>query len=142
MTRLRHGHKRVGAMTPTYSSWCSMISRSRRLPGYIERGLDPRWEVFENFLADMGERLPGTSIERVDNAKGYEPGNCVWGTRKDQSRNRSGRRIVTFQGEEMVLAEAIERSGIPKARFEQRVYGRGWTTDRALTTPVNRRNKS
>lgn len=125
-------------MTPTYSSWCAMVSRSRRLPGYIERGLDPRWLVFENFLADMGDRPEGTTIERTDNAKGYEPGNCVWGTRKDQSRNRSGRRMVVFQGEEMILAEAIERSGVSKARFEQRVYSRGWTIERALTIPVGR----
>jgi hypothetical protein len=134
----KHGHAAAqGSLT--YSSWCAMKSRARRLPGYIERGMCPRWEVFENFLADMGERPAGRSIERTDNTKGYEPGNCVWGTRKDQSRNRSGRRVVMFQGEEMILAEAIVRSGIPVERFEQRVYNRGWTVERALTTPVRRR---
>lgn len=118
-----------------------MVSRSRRLADYIERGLCDRWQVFENFLADMGERPPGTSIERANNDKGYEPGNCVWGTRKDQSRNRRGRRVVTFQGEEMILAEAIERSGVGKSLFDQRHYSRGWTIDRALNTPVGRYTK-
>jgi hypothetical protein len=47
-----------------------------------------RWLIFENFLADMGERPPGTTIERVENDLGYEPGNCRWATRKQQSRNR------------------------------------------------------
>jgi hypothetical protein len=112
-----------------------MVSRANRLPGYIERGLCDRWRVFENFLTDMGERPAGTSIERVDNDKGYEPGNCKWGTRKEQSRNRSGRRMVVFEGEEMILAEAIERSSIGKNLFDQRVYNRGWSVERALTTP-------
>lgn len=137
MSNLHHGHKRVGAVSPTYHSWSAMLNRVRNNPRYLARGIDvdPRWERFENFLADMGERPDGTTIERVDNDKGYWPGNCVWGTRTDQSRNRGGRRMVTFQGEEMILAEAIERSGISPELFEKRHYRRGWSVERALTTP-------
>lgn len=46
-----------------------------------------RWSTFENFLADMGERPVGTSIDRQDNTRGYEPGNCRWATRNEQNRN-------------------------------------------------------
>ena len=138
MTRLTHGHKRVGAQSPTYSSWVSMRSRVAGHPDYVARGITccERWKSFENFLADMGERPCGTTLERKDNAGNYEPGNCKWATRLEQSRNRRGRRMVIFQGQEMILAEAIERSGVSARLFEQRHYYRGWTVERALSTPA------
>jgi hypothetical protein len=47
-----------------------------------------RWMSFANFLADMGDRPPGLTLERNDNERGYEPNNCSWATRKEQLLNR------------------------------------------------------
>jgi len=68
--------------------------RDPRFKTYGARGITvcERWHVFENFLADMGERPPGVtrggralySIDRIDNDRGYEPGNCKWSTPKEQ----------------------------------------------------------
>jgi hypothetical protein len=50
-----------------------------------------RWQTFVNFLADMGPKPSDLQLERVDNEKGYEPGNCVWATRSEQAKNRRAR---------------------------------------------------
>lgn len=55
--------------------------------------MDPQWHTFTRFLADMGCRPPGTTIDRIDNTKGYYPGNCRWATPAQQAANRYTTRL-------------------------------------------------
>lgn len=88
-----------------------------------------RWTApvvgFENFYSDMGPRPAGCSIDRVDNNKGYSPGNCRWAKRKEQNNNRRSCVMVDIGGEEKTLAQWSEEYGLNYWTVHAR-YRRGW----------------
>lgn len=128
------------ARTSEYHCWTGIRQRCRNpnncnYKHYGARGISvcDRWDKFENFLADMGPKpSPDHTIERVDANGDYTPSNCVWLHKDKQARNKTNNRLVFFEGEEITLAEALERSGLSKDTVLHRV-SKGMTYEEALT---------
>jgi hypothetical protein len=84
VARRTHGQSRP-TPTPTYRAWTAMLTRchnpkAQNYARYGGRGIAVcgRWLSFQKFFEDMGARPSGCDLHRIDNDKGYEPGNCVW----------------------------------------------------------------
>ncbi len=95
-SRTRHGHATRDGYSRTYHSWEAMHQRCSnpknvKYRRYGGRGIVvcERWRSFENFIADVGERPLGRTLDRINPDGNYEPGNCRWATPKEQAQNYS-----------------------------------------------------
>lgn len=140
---ITHGASVRGKMTREYKSWAAMKDRCCNLrcedfPDYGGRGITvcERWlgeDGFSNFLADMGKRPPGHEIDRKDNYGNYEPGNCRWATRTEQTCNTRKNVFIEYRGERLTISQWSRRTGINYCTLYSRVKA-GWDVGRILTT--------
>lgn len=128
---------------PLFNIWKAMIQRCENpnhthYADYGGRGVKicARWRNdFEAFAADMGDRpSPRHTIDRMNNQKGYQPGNCRWATQKQQLNNTRRTIYVEWQGKRITLSDASELSGVDRATIAWRV-NRGWPMEKIMTTP-------
>lgn len=147
-----HGHAIRENRSPEYRSWMAMIERCQNpehtyFRHYGGRGITvcERWQDFQNFYADMGPRPIKTTLERLDNSKGYEKSNCVWASQRVQSRNRRSNLIITLQGITAPFVTHCERLGLNSRNDYAYVFGRmkhGWSVERAFLEPKRKSNPS
>lgn len=132
---------------PLYQTWRAMIRRCRDakrkdFAKYGGRGISvhERWLDLMAFAADMGPKpSPLHSIERVDNSRGYEPGNCKWATTLEQCRNTRRNVFLEHAGERLTVSEWARRIGVRPCVIFGRINSLGWTVSDAVSTPARRK---
>jgi hypothetical protein len=138
----KHGHKSGGKPSPEYSTWEAMRARCYRSTNiawdrYGGRGIKvcDRWkDSFENFLADMGPRPEGCSLDRIDNDGDYTPENCRWSTSGEQSKNRNNNAwlVHPVTGEKRITRDWERVLGLSAGALAHRLRN-GWSLEKALT---------
>ena len=102
---VKHGQSGgVSSRSPTYGTWANMLQRclnpkNPRWSDYGGRGIKvcEQWVTFATFLADMGERPEGKTLDRKSPDGNYEPGNCRWATPLEQRANWRAKRASLIE---------------------------------------------
>ena len=128
--------------TPTYKSWAEMKYRCGRKEGYKNISYCKRWDKFENFLQDMGERPPNCSLDRINVNGNYEPLNCRWANNHVQAINKTNSRYLTFKGETRHISEWAVLTGIKRTTISARILDYGWSVEKSLTVGGNYERKT
>jgi hypothetical protein len=137
----KHGMSR----TKIYSIWEGMKQRCTSPSNtywhrYGGRGIKvcERWQLFENFYADLGD--PPTeqhSLGRIDNDGDYEPNNVRWETLEQQNNNKVLNHKVTIDGVTKTLTQWAQENGLKPSTVMSRV-SYGWNDYDAVTLPAKR----
>lgn len=126
-----------------YKAWCK--AKRRCQPGhehrryYHDRGIAmcKEWvDDFRTFYYDMGTCPSGHTLDRKDNDRGYEPGNCRWATHKEQCNNRGNNYLITHNGITINLNQWAERTGIQAGTIAHRLRA-GWPACLALNSDIS-----
>ena len=145
----KHGHTTNRTQSKTYNTYQCMVGRCHRItnpkyPSYGMKGIFvcARWrESFANFLADMGERPPDTTIDRIDGSRGYDPLNCRWATSVQQQANIRTNINIAFEGRLMNISAWARELGLDVGSISWRLR-RGWTVEQAFTITPRRGNRT
>ena len=143
-----HSNRTHGmSKTPEWNAWVNMVQRctnkkSPQWKDYGGRGIKvcDKWkDSFEAFYAHIGPKpMAGLTIDRIDNEKGYEPGNVRWSSCKVQGRNKRSNRIVEWEGEHLLLVELCERMGVKEGNVSGRMR-LGHDLKKSITMPLKAR---
>ena len=144
-----HGEARNGKWTPEYRAWLGMKGRCHtptnpKFRDYGARGIcvcDEWMNNYQSFLSHVGRRPSSShSLGRIDNDRGYEPGNVRWETAQQQSRNRRTAIMLTVNGRTMCVAEWARETGVCEGTLLFRVRS-GWSDEEVIGKPVPKRRR-
>jgi len=131
----KHGH----SSTQTYNVWNNMMRRcnDHKNPAYENYGgrgitVCEEWKDIVNFIADMGERPKGMTLDRIDNNKGYFKDNCRWATKEQQANNKRNNHNINHLGETMSITQLAKKHGIERNKLSYRLNN-GWSIEMALS---------
>jgi hypothetical protein len=151
ISKTKHGlyFDEHGKRTKLYRVWGGMKERcfdfsNKAFSDYGGRGIKvcSEWLDYETFHAWAMAKgyKEGVSIERINNDGNYEPSNCKWIESSKQASNRRNNHYLTFNGQTKTITVWANELGIYPKNLLNRIT-RGWSVERALTTPDNTRRK-
>lgn len=133
-----------------YNIWCNMKTRcynpsTKSFKNYGGRGIKvcSKWkDSYKLFEDDM---LPsysnGLTLERINVNGNYEPSNCTWKTRQEQSLNTTRTHRIVHEGKSLTVSEWSKLSGLKLSTFRQRFYVYGWSLEKCLTVPLMKQKR-
>lgn len=136
----KHGNAQTGKKTREYRSWQAMKTRChpsnfKNAVWYSKRRIRVchRWEnSFALFLKDMGLCPKGCQLERLNNNKGYQPGNCAWKTGSENCNNKRNNRILILNGISKTVTQWAKFLSVPVQTLFSRLYA-GWSVPEILS---------
>ena len=105
---------------------------------YAHVSITPRWDRFENFLSDMGEKPVDKTLDRKDNFKGYCKENCRWATTSEQMNNTTANVFLEYGGETLTISQWASKLGMNYKNLFSRVHMYKWPLQQAFTAPIRR----
>jgi len=150
---MKHPYQKHHGLSKTqeYKTWSRIRRRcfdekDRNYKDYGGRGIKmcKKWnDSFINFYSDMGLRPEGTSIERINNEKGYYKENCRWATPKEQGNNTRRNHFVTYKNKTQTLSQWAKEIGINEGVLWYRIKTK-WPLEKALNKVkyINQTNKT
>lgn len=134
-----------------YKIWGGMKDRcyNPKHPAYENyggRGIEVcnEWMIsFEAFFKELGPRPSlNHTLDRIDNSKGYQPGNCRWATGIEQANNKRNNDLHLFGGELLSLSRIAAMTGIPQPTLWSRLNRMKLTIDEAVKWAPYKQTKS
>lgn len=146
-------HRKHGEThTKLFHIWTGMLTRCNNknainFHDYGAKGVSVCEEWAKDFIKFRDWALengysPELTIDRRDFNGNYEPDNCRWITMKEQQRNRSSNKLITYKGETHCMVEWAEIVGIKYDILQKRLNNPNYSVERALTEPPRPRKKS
>lgn len=132
------------AHTPMYNVWSEIKERclnpnNKSYKNYGGRGIVmcEEWLDYMNFHRDMVSTYrEGLTIERVGNDKGYSKSNCIWADINVQANNKRKNHFIEYAGERLTISQMARKHNMKPYIVQKRIY-KGWSVEKALTTPVD-----
>lgn len=119
--------------TPTYKSWSEMKHRCKQnIKRYKDITYCERWEIFDNFLQDMGERPKNTTLDRIDTLGNYEPNNCRWANNEIQGNNKISNKYYFIDDEKLTLSQIARKFNISRSNLANKIYIYKWDINKAI----------
>lgn len=136
--------------SPAYRAYKTMTRRCNDSHGhqyhnYGGRGIRvcDEWRSSPKNFLEYVAALPnygvkGRTLDRIDNNRGYEPGNVRWATKLEQERNTRRNHMITHDGRTQCITDWERECGLGRGTLTHR-FKRGWSIEKALTAPLDRR---